>query len=318
MLRKLGSGFLLLTMALVPCSVARGFVPAAPTGVISGAEVSYASTQWGDAIAVGNGTIFTFGAAHTVLAQLMYTTGAFANAVFDTEAGAQKALNAYYVYEMVYPGNNSPVGVISTIAPVPEGYPFSALTFIPHGGKQQTVQSGVFVGSYITDTKGSIIPFMRTGDDVRLAPFGSGATQSDLVTNSVKWSHQPGYPLQLGILVHFDQPGNFFFPIPITSRSLLVHAVVDTDERSVVVNIQDPDTAYLGGGGPNCNISAQYRIRAGTDVPGGTHHEFYGRVNDFIGNLFAVVCAEPAAGKSTTLTVSYEGYVESIHHLFSW
>jgi hypothetical protein len=126
-------------------------------------NVNQFGANWGNDMINGTAT-HVFGAnwiTRTVGGSI--ATGRFCN----DAVGGQVASKVYYVYYATYNADTELSHVISTIAPNPTGEPSANLVFTIDGHAENH-KKAVFLGSYMTDALGNMIPFDRSGEEVML------------------------------------------------------------------------------------------------------------------------------------------------------
>jgi hypothetical protein len=233
-----------------------------PYGVRNGARLQFAGNlasgpNW---ITVGQGVVdmgavgvsgppnLQWGFPTEVASTTVQTAGSGANAYFTYSGSSpitQLPNEAYYVY-IVRPG-----AAWNSGSPFEQGPAFSQvwISNVPpnqdawqtlHIGASQTA-TGVFVGSYISDNGGNIIPFKRSGTIVKIFPQSTANGPGFIGTDEQYFN-----PLTGGAAVQV-----FGFPhLPQSAESMLL-SVSANSPNGVLLSVLDPfgfNHAFPGGG----------------------------------------------------------------------
>src|SRR5581483_9586989 len=175
----------------------------------------------------------------------------------------------------------------------------------------------VFLGSYITDGNGDMVPFRRTGDEVILLfntahrPIGNtgvlftntsgGGTYPQVQSTNINstggvtpWN----YPIPAsisGVLINFSAALTGSGPL---GAEMLDGLLTGTSGGSYYITME----IVVGGGAPYLDApSIQYMVRATLD---GSNKLNFGMTTN------------PGAGNSMGIAPQYAGYVEVTHHLY--
>jgi hypothetical protein len=221
--------------------------------------------------------------------------------------GGQLANKSYYIYYAAYLalGVTRYAPVISLTPPGAEGAPSGNIQFTIAPNPQTTTLAAVFLGSYLTDAAGDLIPFERMGAEVILIPkLVAGAPFSQLA-------------------YAFAAPANAathaFRQMPASAAGLIVDIAV-TPQKSVGGAIPGAADLYVldpvfnaFAGGPNSQhhiwvpagtASVQYDHQWIKTLPGNTNITLDLPVNPVV------------LGTSYNVTLDLVGYVEPVSHLF--
>jgi hypothetical protein len=233
-----------------------------------------------------------------------------ANAVFCTDVPNKKqaANTAYYIYYGIL--GTGYIHVISTTPPYAEGYPDKTLTYTSGTTTTTNTKEAVFLGSYVTDTSGNMVPFRRIGDSVYFL-WGGGWSVILAPQQTYTWAHNATLTWPQTLILNIGT--NYAFPA--TASTAIVGIFSKTSNGTAthsVVGVLDPQLPTISATTwyplyswqpPNVAavVSAWDRVRVPTD---GT------------GKVSVADLADPPVGTSDTVEIAYEGYVETIHHLY--
>jgi hypothetical protein len=242
------------------------------------------------------------------------------NFVFATDTGGSQAnYTAYYVYNAAYQNGGTKYNiVISTNDPFPEGDPDNNIAYVATDGTNVPGnQNAVFLGSYITNGSGNIVPFSRMGDEVylnwnngNLSSYGIGGGAGG---TAITWTHTTwgGHQTQ-NVALGTDGLGNTF-PVPLTA----IFGIADLSFSSTVAGpaldlfgVMDPGWIYTAG---QLSWTPYYAAFTNATTPVLARHV---RVPvDSLGHIYAADPTQPAVGVTDTFKAAYVGYVEVIHHM---
>jgi hypothetical protein len=313
----------------LPASVAEA--EPSDCGVLSGAAVTWLGTN---TIAIGYGRVRIDGAGYIEIQGINFNTKA-AGAIFDLlNGGPQAAYLAYYVYyaaagaetlstcnfntcfSSVCVGHNCNVyvPVISRTPPLAEGYPSGAMSYVVSGQQYGPTQSAVFLGSYITDGNGDIVPFNRMGDEVTLM-WRTGLTAFGFYGwAQAYWTHDSYVPTQSYNLGQ-DAFGHLF-RVPRSARWGIADLLFSSNVASPafdIMGVVHPDAPVNVGDTSWHPVFAEYANAATTPVA--IVHRLVRVPLDSRGSIYLADPVQPAPGVTDWEQANYAGYVEVIHHL---
>jgi hypothetical protein len=235
------------------------------------------------------------------------------NFAFATDVGAGQAINtAYYVYYAIYfnPTLQGNV-VISTCNPNPEGDPSCNIAYTAVGGTVVAAnEDAVFLGSYITDGSGDIIPFNRVGDDVILTPLLDVSTPTTVFESAtIYFQPTDTYPEVKSASIAG------LVPIPKTATAMIVD-VYPTATSATDVNstyILNPVANTIDGTGGACKLHEQAQLVAiGFNV---VYRQMRVQIASGSSKVWIGACVAGTGNRTYQTTVSLIGYVETVHHL---
>jgi hypothetical protein len=296
---------LLAAAGLLPATHARANLSA--TGVVSGGTLWWGANGL-NSFTVANGSCeINSSATLPIVGGVVTTKGAGANAVFDGPA-VQNVFDSLYVYYAAYNNNANFQIVVSHGAPAPEGYPFVGLTYTPPGHpKQVNSQTAVFLGSYVTDANGDMIPFRRHGDEVIV----EGSLHTEALQQSFSFLAADAYPEVFTVKVGW--------PLPSSASALIVNAgllaqtfqaghyyaaILEPGSAKMTYTVPDPDCEYHA----QVVVDNNYFSRLNAYVPNA-------KIFAPAGTIVVGACWGPPNG-GMELDIFYRGYVETIHHMY--
>jgi len=159
--------FAMMLLPLALASAARAVPTESLVELYSGGTITWSGTAANKNQfkgAAGTATINNSALPISIVGAAWTTKGVGPNpAIFcaDVPGKLQAAGKAYYVYYAAYvnAGVTGYTHVVSTTPPFAEGHPDAAITFTNPAGGATTTQAAVFLGSYLTDLAGDMVPF---------------------------------------------------------------------------------------------------------------------------------------------------------------
>jgi hypothetical protein len=263
------------------------------------------------------------------------TSPVASNVTFDNSTGgAQAASHIYYLYACEVTGN--PVSVafwVSLINPDSGGQASQVIVNPTNQRTQFTSAQTLFLGSFVTDTSGNIVPFLKMGDEVVLTGSvdADGVGNNDVWANSVTFFTTDAYPIVKALAFASA-------PIPLTASSLLVDFIVqNSDSQYDVQRVMSPamitncSTLTCQLLDSSCHGNAQFelgasptdgyvlynhvRIKSGLNstIPVGATGD-PGTLTNATSSIEIGKCTKPLTG-NVVVYAGYAGYVEVPHHI---
>jgi hypothetical protein len=244
------------------------------------------------------------------------TKGTGVNATFCTDtSGSQGATTAYYVYYAGYSDNNSTLftPVISVDAPGSDGSPGgTGISFTFNSHSVTNSNSGIFVGSYITDSNSAMIPFSRSGEEVILTPTCDGSSGFCSVM-TVEDVFKPTVPTPPPRADELTWSGG---AIPQSATALIVNVFfTNTDTKRNFAYIVNPLDPGVAGVAPACKIQPQFSAYMSAGISDAYWQHLRVKTNINNQRIDVAGCTDPNTGAKYTMDVMYVGYVEPVHHL---
>jgi hypothetical protein len=311
------------------------------------AVISGSSLQWGQVankLNLNYGRVRIASVGNIELNGLQITTkGVGLNAVFATGQGPQASKTAYYVYYAqagttpVFdcamcgsnicnaPNCNVYTPVISTTPPFAEGYPSAGISYTVGGNLYGPTKNAVFLGSYITDNNGDMVPFDRQGEEVHLI---FNTRRSTVHVSSEPYSFTPTSKGIAGVAgaypqiqkydvttMNHDVP-NWNYPVPASASGVIASVCFFTTQAQGLVAMSVLDPNLLTVNADNSWFASNIPTQVGGIFPVSKCIERIRVQLDAAHNLYIIDESQPPVGQTDSATAAYWGYVESVHHLY--